>query len=178
LNAPDDSLDPTVDYAAVVRCAAQLGARLIELDIRLSTIESCTGGLIAAALTETAGSSAWFERGWVTYSNESKIELVGVQAQTLASVGAVSEHTAAQMAAGGLAHGCAGIALAVTGIAGPGGGSPGKPVGTVCFGWAVRGGDIQTQTLCFPGDRAQVRLQTARHALRYAMQILSDARGA
>ncbi len=178
MNTADHSPDSTLDYAEVVRCAAELGARLVDLEIKLASVESCTGGLIAAALTETGGSSTWFDRGWVTYSNESKRELVGVQAQVLTDFGAVSEQTAAQMAAGGLSRSQAGLALAVTGIAGPGGGSPGKPVGTVCFGWAVRGGGVQTQTLCFPGDRTQVRLQTAQHALRRAMQLISGARKA
>ena len=157
----------------VLRAAAALGRQLVSRAITVATVESCTGGLIARALTETAGSSTWFDRGWVTYSNEAKIELVGVAPATLDAHGAVSEPVAREMAAGGLSRSRAGLALAVTGIAGPGGAVPGKPVGTVCFGWATAGGEAIVQTLRFAGARPAVRLQAALHALRVAGEILS-----
>jgi nicotinamide-nucleotide amidase len=172
----------------VVAAAAALGRRLKALGGMAVTVESCTGGLIACAFTETAGSSAWFDRGFVTYTNEAKMELVGVSAAALAAHGAVSEPVAAEMARGGLARSGARLALSVTGIAGPGGGVPGKPVGTVCFGWALAadGGDhaapaagteracalVRTATLRFDGDRAQVRRQAALHALQQGLLML------
>ena len=131
----------------------------------IATAESCTGGMIAAALTSIAGSSAWFDRGFVTYSNEAKIELLGVGATTLAHEGAVSEATAAEMVRGALARSRADLAVSVTGIAGPGGGSPDKPVGTVCFGWCVRGAAPHTSRVHLPGDRAAVRDASVRIAL-------------
>lgn len=156
----------------IVAVAARLGRRLAGAGLSVTTVESCTGGLVAAALTETAGSSAWFDRGFVTYTNESKQEMVGVAAATLAAHGAVSEATAAEMAVGGLRASRAQWALSITGIAGPSGAVPGKPVGTVCFGWA-RAGRVDAQTLCFEGDRAAVRRQAALHALLGALQRLS-----
>jgi nicotinamide-nucleotide amidase len=158
---------------AVVRVAAALGRELVSRSITVATVESCTGGLVARALTETAGSSTWFDRGWVTYSNEAKTELVGVAPDTLAAHGAVSEPTAREMAAGGLSRSKAGLAVAVTGIAGPGGAVPGKPVGTVCFGWAMAGREPVVQTIRFTGPRSAVRLQAALHALRVAADMLS-----
>ena len=126
----------------------------------MATAESCTGGLIAGAITDVAGSSGWFDRGFVTYSNEAKIEMLGVQADTLAAHGAVSEATAAEMAAGALARSRADLAVAVTGVAGPDGGSAAKPVGTVCFAWARAGEPVATATRHFPGDREAVRAAT------------------
>lgn len=131
----------------------------------LATAESCTGGLIAAACTDLAGSSAWFERGFVSYSNTSKTELLGVDAALIARDGAVSSAVAAAMARGALAHAQAQVSVAVTGVAGPSGGSADKPVGTVWFGWASPHG-VSTQIMHFPGDRAQVRAATVRHALQ------------
>jgi nicotinamide-nucleotide amidase len=164
--------------AAVFERAAALGFALQARGQTVATVESCTGGLLARAFTETAGSSNWFDRGWVTYSNEAKIELVGVSSATLDAHGAVSEPTASEMAAGGLARSRAGIAIAVTGIAGPGGAVAGKPVGTVCFGWALRGGGLVCETLRFAGDRTAVRLQAAMHALRRAASLLpADPKG-
>ncbi|MBB5273447.1 CinA family protein [Quisquiliibacterium transsilvanicum] len=173
----------------VVVAAAALGRRLQALGGMAVTVESCTGGLIACAFTETAGSSAWFDRGFVTYTNDAKMELVGVSAAALEAHGAVSEPVAAEMARGGLARSGARLALSVTGIAGPGGGVPGKPVGTVCFGWALAagGGDgtasaagggracalVRTATLRFDGDRAQVRRQAALHALQQGLLLLA-----
>jgi len=161
----------------VFEVAAALGAQLKAMDWMAVTVESCTGGLIARALTETPGSSAWFDRGFVTYTNAAKAELVGVAEATLAAHGAVSEPTAREMAAGGLARSQARLAMAVTGIAGPGGAVPGKPVGTVCFGWALQARPgpprLQTETRCFEGDRAQVRRAAALHALAVARAFLS-----
>ena len=146
--------------------AAKLGSVLLAGGLRVATAESCTGGLVAGAITSVAGSSDWFERGFVTYSNEAKTELLGVPRALLDAHGAVSEAVAAAMAAGALAHSHADLAVAVTGIAGPGGGTPGKPVGTVCFAWARRGGgapSVRTEHLA--GDRAAVREASVRIAL-------------
>ena len=121
---------------------------------------------MAQVITHTAGSSAWFERGFVTYSNAAKRELLGVREATLLVHGAVSEAVAGEMAAGALAHSAAGIALAITGIAGPDGGSPAKPVGTVCFGWCRASEMPQTEMMQFAGDREAVRRQAVIHALR------------
>jgi nicotinamide-nucleotide amidase len=140
---------------------------------RLATAESCTGGLIAAACTSIAGSSDWFERGTVTYSNEAKTELLGVPAALIAAHGAVSAEVARAMAEGVLAHTPADLAVAVTGIAGPGGATPGKPVGTVWLAWAMRGEAAELTLLRLPGDRASVREQTVDHALRAALAAAS-----
>ena len=131
---------------------------------KLATAESCTGGMIAAACTDLAGSSAWFDRGFVTYSNAAKTDMLGVDATLIAQHGAVSEAVARAMAQGALAHSCAQVALAVTGVAGPSGGSADKPVGTVWFAWATPVG-ISSEVQHFPGDRAAVRAATVRHAL-------------
>jgi nicotinamide-nucleotide amidase len=130
----------------------------------LATAESCTGGLIAAACTDLAGSSNWFERGFVTYSNAAKTELLGVDAALIEQHGAVSEPVVRAMVAGALTHSHAQVAVAVTGVAGPSGGSPEKPVGTVWFGWAWPGG-LHSEVCHFEGDRAAVRQATVRHAL-------------
>jgi nicotinamide-nucleotide amidase len=132
----------------------------------LVTAESCTGGWVAQVITHTAGSSAWFERGFVTYSNAAKIEMLGVRETTLAEHGAVSEATAGEMAAGALAKSTASIALAITGIAGPTGGSKTKPVGTVCFAWCRTGETAQAETQHFSGDREAIRRQAVVHALQ------------
>ena len=138
---------------------ADISAHLLAHGWMLATAESCTGGLIAAACTDLAGSSQWFERGFVTYSNEAKTELLGVPAGLIATHGAVSEPVARAMALGAVAHSRAQVAVAVTGIAGPTGGTADKPVGTVWFGWNVNG-NITTATRRFDGDRAAVRQQT------------------
>ncbi len=132
--------------------------------IMLATAESCTGGLIAAALTAIAGSSDVVDRGFVTYSNEAKTEMLGVPAATIGAVGAVSREVAGLMASGALERSRAHIAVAVTGIAGPGGGSAEKPVGLVWFGLAVRDGDVRTEHRVLPGDRAAIRAATVAHA--------------
>ena len=136
-----------------------ISTRLLARGQMLTTAESCTGGMIAAACTDLAGSSQWFERGFVTYSNEAKTELLGVPAGLIATHGAVSEPVARAMALGAVAHSRAQVAVAVTGIAGPAGGTADKPVGTVWFGWNVNG-TITTATRRFDGDRAAVRQQT------------------
>ena len=146
---------------AVLALAEALRAR----GWKIATAESCTGGLIAAACTAVAGSSDWFERGFVTYSNEAKAELLGVPAVLIATFGAVSAEVARAMAEGALAHSHAQLAVAVTGIAGPGGGSATKPVGTVWVALAQAGGAASAELLRLAGDRATVREQTVRDAL-------------
>lgn len=143
---------------------ARLADRLLSLQWRLVTAESCTGGLVAAACTDRAGSSDWFERGLVTYSNAAKQELLGVDARLIAQHGAVSQEVARAMASGAMRHGAASCALAVTGVAGPGGGSLAKPVGTVWFGWCV-GGRVDAEMRSFGGDRGAVRAASVAHAL-------------
>lgn len=139
----------------------------------LATAESCTGGMIAAALTDIAGSSSVVDRGFVTYSNEAKMEMLGVSAATLASFGAVSEETALEMAAGALARSRAGVAVAVTGIAGPGGGSADKPVGLVWFGLAVKGRPVVAEKRLFEDrGRAVIREETVVHALKMVLGAL------
>jgi nicotinamide-nucleotide amidase len=136
------------------------------------TAESCTGGWVAQVVTSVAGSSDWFERGFVTYSNDAKREVLGVPAETLKRSGAVSEETAREMAKGALANSKATLALSITGIAGPTGGSAAKPVGTVCFGWARRGAAPLTETRVFAGDREAVRRQSVVHALEKVLELL------
>lgn len=149
--------------------ASVLGALLLEQGLALTTAESCTGGLVAAALTDVPGSSQWFMQGMVTYSNQAKVRLLGVLPQTLERFGAVSQETAREMAQGAL-QACneAQLAVSTTGIAGPGGATPGKPVGTVCFGFARRtptGILVQSATQWFAGDRQAVREQSVAFAL-------------
>ena len=151
------------------RLAERVGRALLKARRRAATAESCTGGWIAKALTDIAGSSDWFAEGFVTYSNESKVRRLGVPRAVLRRYGAVSEATVRGMAAGALRRGRAQVAVAVTGIAGPGGGVPGKPIGTVWLGWATRrGGEIRVATALrrFRGDRETVRRKTVRAALQ------------
>ena len=143
--------------------------------LKLATAESCTGGLIAAACTAVAGSSDWFERGFVTYSNEAKAELLGVDAALIAGHGAVSEAVARAMAKGALLHSRAQLAVAVTGIAGPGGASQGKPVGTVWIAVARLDAGLHSELLRLGGDRAAVREQTVQHALARLIAALPPA---
>ncbi|MFO1412514.1 MAG: CinA family protein [Burkholderiales bacterium] len=154
--------------------ARAVGAALAARGWLAATAESCTGGLVAGAITEIAGSSAWFDRGFVTYSNEAKEELLGVAPATLAAHGAVSEPTARAMAEGALARSRAHVAVAITGIAGPGGATPGKPVGMVCFAWAVRGGATRALTRQFAGDRAAVRSAAVVEALAGLRRAAED----
>jgi nicotinamide-nucleotide amidase len=152
--------------------AEKLGARLKARGAMLVTAESCTGGWAAQAVTAIAGSSEWFERGFVTYSNAAKEEVLGVRPATLARHGAVSEETAREMALGALERSRGTVALAITGIAGPGGGSPAKPVGTVCFAFAAKGHAPSVETRRFGGDRDAVRRQSVEHALAAVMDLL------
>lgn len=147
---------------------------LIKRKWQLVTAESCTGGMISAACTDLAGSSVWFERGFVTYSNDAKQELLGVEARLLRRAGAVCEGVARAMAVGALAHSHAQVAVSVTGVAGPTGGSPAKPVGTVWFGFALPG-QVVTEKCLFPGDRAAVRAATVRHALTRLVALLAQS---
>ncbi|MGN6111807.1 MAG: CinA family protein [Luteimonas sp.] len=153
--------------------AASLGARLRELRQTLVTAESCTGGWIAKVLTDIAGSSEWFDCGLATYSYEAKQGLLGVSPLTLEHFGAVSRETVLEMVAGALVHSGASVAVAVTGIAGPTGGTPGKPVGTVWIAWKRRGGYPQAEAFHFDGDREAVRRQTVSAALEGLERILA-----
>lgn len=152
--------------------AMQVGAKLKAQGLMLTTAESCTGGWVAQAVTAIAGSSEWFERGFVTYADLAKQEMLGVSAATLARHGAVSEQTAREMADGALAHSRAQVAVAITGIAGPTGGSPEKPVGTVCFAWSGKNGASVAQTQLLEGDRESVRRQSVILALRGVLEML------
>lgn len=151
--------------------AEQVGEALKQKRWLLATAESVTGGGISQAITDIAGSSEWFDCGFVTYSNSSKTEQLDVPAALIAQLGAVSEEVAGAMARGALANTEAHVALSTTGIAGPTGAVPGKPVGTVCFGWAY-GTSVCTERLVFQGDRHAVRMQTAEHALRGLLKLL------
>lgn len=155
----------------MIELAQQVGAALKARGLKLATAESCTGGWVSMALTAVAGSSDWFERGYVTYSNAAKREELGVREETLRRQGAVSEETAREMAAGATRKAGVQAALAITGIAGPTGGSAAKPVGTVCFAWA-HGGKISSETKRFDGDRESVRRQSVLHALQGLLERL------
>lgn len=161
--------------AHTIALAEELGRLLFDRDWMLACAESCTGGLLSAAVTSVAGSSQWFDRGFITYSNAAKTEQLQVGADTLERFGAVSEETAMEMAAGALTFSRAQFAVSTTGIAGPGGAVPGKPVGMVCFGFAHRAGQgISTRaiTRIFDGDRAQVRAAAVAFALRTALETI------
>ncbi|MCJ7798697.1 MAG: CinA family protein [Polaromonas sp.] len=151
---------------------AQVADLLQKKKWMMAAAESCTGGLISAACTDLAGSSNWFERGFVSYSTAANTALLGVDAALIARHGAVSEEVARAMAQGALAHAHAQAAVAVTGVAGPSGGSAAKPVGTVWFGWATPAG-VVSETRCFAGDRAAVRAATVRHALQRLIALLA-----
>ena len=151
---------------ALTTLATLVGARLKARGLLLATAESCTGGWVAQSVTSVSGSSEWFDRGFVTYSNDAKREMLGVRGETLVAHGAVSENSAREMAAGALDRSNAGVALAVTGVAGPTGGSPEKPVGMVCFAWALRGGAVESETRRFEGDREAIRRQSVIRSLQ------------
>lgn len=157
--------------------AAELGRILERAGLMLVTAESCTGGWVAQALTSVAGSSAWYERGFVTYSNAAKSEMLGVSTDILTRCGAVSESTARAMAQGALANSRGQVAVAITGIAGPTGGTVDKPVGTVWFAWARVGYETRAACHRFDGDREAVRRQSVAVALEGLMAIALDARG-
>jgi nicotinamide-nucleotide amidase len=152
--------------------ATLVGAKLKARGVMLATAESCTGGWAAQAVTAIAGSSDWFERGFVTYSDLAKQEMLGVSAATLARYGAVSEQTAREMASGALARSRAQVAVAITGIAGPAGGSAEKPVGTVCFAWSGKNMVAGAQTRLFEGDRESVRRQSVIVALQGVLELI------
>ena len=160
---------------SVSASVAQLALRLPARGWMMATAESCTGGLIAGACTDLAGSSAWFERGFVTYSNAAKTESLGVDAGLIVRDGAVSEAVARAMAEGALAHSQAQLAVAVTGIAGPGGGSAAKPVGTVWLALASRGAATQAELLQLGGDRTAIRMQTVERALQRLIERVRAA---
>lgn len=155
--------------------AAQVGALLKSHGLMLATAESCTGGGVAQAITEVAGSSAWFERGFVTYSNLSKQQMLAVREETLRQHGAVSEMTVREMVAGALQHSAAQVALAVSGIAGPDGGTANKPVGTVWFACGVKNGETSAQRYQLGGNRAEVREQAVRIALQGVIDLLKQS---
>jgi nicotinamide-nucleotide amidase len=161
-----------VNDSEIVALAAELGRRLAARGAFAATAESCTGGLVAGAITASPGSSGWFDRGFVTYSNEAKRELLGVDPDVLERHGAVSEATACAMAEGAMRASRASVAVAVTGIAGPDGGTPTKPVGMVCFAWAGRDGPVAAATHHFPGDREAVRRASVVVALRGMIERL------
>ena len=154
----------------LIALSEAVGAICRERNLPVATAESCTGGWTAQVITHTAGSSAWFDRGFVTYSNAAKSDMLGVRMFTIENFGAVSLETAGEMAAGALEHSNALISLSITGIAGPTGGSVEKPVGTVCFGWCLRDHSGEMKPSCerrlFSGDREAIRRQSVIHALR------------
>ncbi|MDB5367525.1 MAG: CinA family protein [Rhodospirillales bacterium] len=158
---------------AVIALSKQMLKRALETKTTIATAESCTGGLIAAALTEIPGGSSMFERGFVTYSNEAKTGMLGVPAHLIDDHGAVSEQVAWAMAEGALENSKASVAVSTTGVAGPDGGTPKKPVGMVCFAIATRSHPCRAETMHFPGDRAQVRLASVEHALRLLLEAVS-----
>ena len=162
-----------IDHA-LEELSARTGKSLGSRGMLLATAESCTGGWVAEVITAIAGSSAWFDRGFVTYSNAAKQSMLGVAAATLEAHGAVSPEVAHEMAAGALAHSQAQVALSITGVAGPGGGTSTKPVGMVCLGWAVAGGEVRGETCHFEGDRAAVRRQAVERALQGLLAILEN----
>ena len=154
--------------------ADQLGHALKRAGRTLATAESCTGGWLGEVITAVPGSSHWYECGFITYSNTAKREILGVKTETLARFGAVSEQTARAMVEGALAHSHADMAVAITGIAGPGGGSAEKPVGTVCFAWALRKQPVATRTERFSGDREAVRRSAVKAALHGLKSLLES----
>ena len=158
---------------ALSALSAIAGARLKAAGERLVTAESCTGGWVGQAITAVAGSSDWFDRGFVTYSNAAKEEMLGVRPETLARHGAVSEEVAREMAVGALARSRGTVSVSITGVAGPGGGTAAKPVGLVCFGWA-RGGSVRTETRRFDGDRDGIRRQAVLRALQGVLECLDE----
>jgi nicotinamide-nucleotide amidase len=159
----------------VTRLARALGRACERRGVDVVTAESCTGGGVATAITRISGSSGWFERGFVTYTNVAKMEMLGVSGATLEAHGAVSEEVAREMAAGALEHSHADVSVAVTGIAGPAGATPGKPVGLVHFAWGARGGSIQARAFRFRGGREAVRLQSVAVALQGLVDLLRGA---
>ena len=159
----------------LISLAQSVGAGLQQRGLMLTTAESCTGGWVAQVITAVPGSSRWFERGFVTYSNESKCEMLGVSAETLAHYGAVSEPVVEQMVAGALRHSHAQVALAISGIAGPDGGSAEKPVGTLCLAWGLKWHAVVTRRVHQPGERQAVRQAAVVLALNGVLELLQQA---
>jgi nicotinamide-nucleotide amidase len=159
--------------SVVHQLAIRVGNKLRDERLTLATAESCTGGMVATAITDISGSSGWFERGFVTYSNQAKHEMIGVPNEMLDKHGAVSEPVARAMAEGALRNSRAQVSLAITGIAGPGGGTKEKPVGMVVFAWSNRL-HTEVETLVFKGDREQIRVQAAAHSLRGLLTLLDE----
>ena len=155
-----------------MRLAEFVGAALQRRGLMLATAESCTGGWVAQAVTSIPGSSQWFERGFVTYSNDAKQEMLGVSAATLEQHGAVSEETVAEMMTGALSHSHAQIALGISGVAGPDGGSLEKPVGTICLAWGLKGQPVVTRRVQLPGERQEVRRLAVIYALNGLLELL------
>ena len=168
--------DQLTQLSAAVGTACQQH-QLATPPITIAAAESCTGGWVAQVITHTAGSSAWFDRGFVTYSNQAKIDMLGVRAATLEAHGAVSLETAGEMAVGALINSQAQISLAITGITGPAGGSPDKPVGTVCFAWGIQKQNetaTRTERCVFGGDRESIRRQAVIHALQGLLSRINE----
>ncbi|MHB1678181.1 MAG: CinA family protein [Sulfuriferula sp.] len=161
------------DDTELYQLAEQAGRTLKQRGFQLATAESCTGGWVGMVMTAVPGSSAWYERGFITYTNRAKQEQLGVLTDTLNNYGAVSEATVSEMAQGALQHSTANVALAISGIAGPAGGTPQKPVGTVCLGWATTDGTRLTTTCKFSGDREEIRARSVAAALRGVIELLS-----
>ena len=159
--------------SVLYRLAEEVGSELKRRGLMLATAESCTGGWVSEAVTMVPGSSDWFERGFVTYTHISKREMLGVESDTLGGHGSVSEQTVREMVTGALARSHAQVALAVSGVAGPGGGTPEKPVGTVCFAWGSANSAPRAETRHFPGDREAVRRQSVEHALKGVLDLLA-----
>lgn len=153
--------------------AIELGDKLRAHGWMLATAESCTGGWVGQLLTSLPGSSEWYERGFITYANAAKVEMLGVPEETLTAHGAVSEQTAGAMAAGALKHSHAQATLAISGIAGPGGGTPQKPVGLVCYGWALADGTVMSSTCRLDGDREEIRSRAVAAALRGLIELIN-----
>ncbi len=166
MNAMTALIEDTMQHAV------NLGELLIRMNRSVATVESCTGGGVACAITSIAGSSQWFERGFVTYSNDAKVEMVGVEHALIESYGAVSREVAAAMAEGGIRFSEADHCIAVTGVAGPQGGSADKPVGTVCFAWAGLDWETRFELVHFDGNRHNIREQSVAHALSGLLDLL------
>jgi nicotinamide-nucleotide amidase len=169
-------MKPTISDANVALCtlAQRVGACLIQHELMLVTAESCTGGWLGQAITSVPGSSSWYERGFITYSNLSKQEMLGVQSTTLAQYGAVSSQTAQEMVLGALNRSHAQISVSITGIAGPDGGTVDKPVGMVCFAWATKTGCVQQEIYHYQGDREAIRHQAVTTALNGILMLIDN----
>ncbi len=163
-----------MDDRGLLLLAGHVGIDLIQQGLMLTSAESCTGGWLGQAITAKAGSSAWYDRGFITYSIVSKQEMLGVSAATLKQYGTVSEQTVQEMAAGALARSHAQVAVAISGVAGPNGGTAGKPVGMVCFAWMMKDGLAHSTTQHFSGDREAVRRQAVTVALQGVIDLLRN----